>query len=683
MATITGNPTRAIRRYTPPDGFDDLPFTYVFNGDDLVDGTDARNQLVYIEGGLGDFILRRVVGLDTVVNPVGGQFQIEDDFLRYIQADPVFVNGGGELPIVPELRYRELGAIRFDLYNVLVLDPPIFPQFTFQNSLAGRGGGAGGSDQFGLFLTPIQGPDPSNGGAPGVTVANSIGVMAALPDGSAPGYMGSEILPSNASGWETQLDLISGTGVIATATMGQPAFQGNTAVIGFQNDTTYPNGSAFACVRDMAGNWSIQQQLIPGDTAPQGNFGSSCGVFGNIAVVLSAVGSGPAIYVYQRTGTVWTQIQQFQPPVASTVVLSLGAMTISQLFIVGVDSVTGTGKVYVYTFNSGAFQLVQTLAEGGGNDFFGISVSSDGTTLVIGGGLSTTGLAYVYIPGSGGTWSLSQTLVGSDTVSGDDFGYGVAVSGALMVIGARNASVGAVAFAGAAYVFIYSGGVFYQSQKLTAPTPTTLTYFGWSTAAFAGNKSWVAIGAPALGNVTFEGHVYFYQTGFIDAFSVFKSQIAFQGVRRVRHIAPKEPTYKYKPKFFVYTLPVTIDVLGLTAGQPTAPITVYQNISDYDFDLYALMFTYVGAQGPLPLNTFYTKLWLYDSVKHQLSNLPVLDLYYNGAPGSKFQNGAIVPTLFYPQEAQIRVDIFSLLADAAVLPVTMTIHFIGRQRYPC
>jgi len=107
------------RSYAPPNGFEDFPFTYVFNADLLVDGLDARNQFVYIEGGLGDFILRRIVGLDSVVNPSGGQFQIEDDLLTYIQADPVFASGGGELAIVPETRYRETGAIRFDLYKVL------------------------------------------------------------------------------------------------------------------------------------------------------------------------------------------------------------------------------------------------------------------------------------------------------------------------------------------------------------------------------------------------------------------------------------------------------------------------------------------------------------------------------------------------------------------------------------
>ena len=687
-ATMTGNPARSIRRYTPPDGFDDLPFTYVFNGDDLVNGTNARNQFVYIEGGLGDFILRRVVGLDTVVNPVGGQFQIEDDFLRYIQADPVFVNGGGELPIVPELRYRELGAIRFDLYNVLVLDPPITPQFTFQNKINGAGGSGGVSDDFGIFVSPVLGPDGSSDPPNGV-VNNTVLVGADLPRGiGAPGYADAIVQAGTPTGgWISQLDLIPGTGVAVNASMGAPGMNGNTAVIGFPTSAApFVNGAAFACVRSSTGAWSIQQQLVPGDGAPQGSYGLSQAIFGNLAAVCSTEGGSGGIYIFKRVGTVWTEVQQFQPAdIGPSDSMTVCAMTATQLFIGASTQNSSAGAVYVYTLNAaGLFVLTQKLL-GAPADLFGISVGTDGNTLVIGAVNTgaTPGKVYVYQPAAGGTWTLLQTLTSPDGVADDAFGNGVAVSGALIVIGARNAAIGAATTAGAAYIFIYNAGLFGFSQKLQAPTPTVQTYFGWSVGAWAGNTSWVIVGAPAVGNAAVEGTVYFFKTGFIDAFSVFKSQIAFQGVRRVRHLAPKEPTYKYKPKHFVYTLPVTIDVLGLTAGQPTAPITVYQNISDYDFDLYALMFSYAGALGPLSLESFYTKIWLYDAVKHQLSNLPVLDLFYNGAPGSKYQNGAIVPTLFYPQESQIRFDIFSLIANAAILPVTMTIHMIGRQRYPC
>jgi hypothetical protein len=42
----------------------------------------------------------------------------------------------------------------------------------------------------------------------------------------------------------------------------------------------------------------------------------------------------------------------------------------------------------------------------------------------------------------------------------------------------------------------------------------------------------------------------------------------------------------------------------------------------------------------------------------------------------------VVPTLHYPKESKIRIDVTSLVSDSTLLPVTMTIHMVGRQRIP-
>ena len=384
--------------------------------------------------------------------------------------------------------------------------------FVFQNTLSGSNFPAA-SDEFGLFLTPMQGADGSTS-PPNGAVKNSLGIWAPLSGagGAAPGYMASVIegtIGTSPSNWLNQLNLIPGTGVPGSTDSGQPAFNGNTAIISYADNAAFPNGCAFACVRSNAGVWSIQQQLIPGDGAPQQNFGAACGVFGNLAVVVSSIGHGPALYAYARTGNVWAQIQQFQPTVGPNVVLGMGAMTGNQLFITATDQVALTSAVYVYTFIGGVYVLTQTLTQGGASDFFGMSVSCDGNTLVIGGSLTTTGKAFVYTQ-SGGLWTLQQTLVGSDSAASDQFGAGVAVNGTLMIVGAYHATVGIVAAAGAAYVFQFANGTWTQTQKITAQVPTTATYFGWAVAAFAGSPSWVAIAAPAIGSATIEGSVSFY-----------------------------------------------------------------------------------------------------------------------------------------------------------------------------
>lgn len=381
--------------------------------------------------------------------------------------------------------------------------------FTFTNKLFGRGG-TPASDDFGLYLSPIQGPDGSSYPPDGL-IRNSIAVQADLTDGSAPGYAEIFVSPFTGAGWQAQLDLIPGNGVSAATSMGQPGFNGNTAVIGYYvGDATFPDGTAFACVRDTSGNWSIQQRLVPGDGAPQGNYGISCAVFGNIAVVVSNVGSGPAVYVFVRTGSTWTQVQQFQPgDIGPSDNLQVAAMTGNQLFLSADEQNSNQGAIYVYNLVGGMYNQVQKLV-GAAGDFFGISASSDGSTLVVGAPGNGAGKAYVYTPAGGGTWTLLTTLISSDGSAGDDFGYGVAVNGTLMAVGARNATVGIVTFAGAAYIFQFAAGTWTQTQKLVSTVPTTLTYFGWSTSVYAGNPSWVVVGQPAIGNATVEGSAFFF-----------------------------------------------------------------------------------------------------------------------------------------------------------------------------
>jgi hypothetical protein len=264
-------------------------------------------------------------------------------------------------------------------------------------------------------------------------------------------------------------------------------------------------------VRSTNGAWSIQQRLIPGDGAPQGGYGGSTCVFGNIAVVGSTVSAAPAIYAFARSGSTWVQTQQFQPAdIGASDGLTVAAMTGKQLFLSAINQNANQGAVYVYTLIGGVFLQTQKLV-GAAGDFFGISVSCDGNTLVIGAPGNGVGKAYIYTTAGGGIWTLLTTVTSSDGAGGDLFGNGVAVNGTLMCIGARDATVGIVTFAGAAYIFQFAAGAWTQTQKLVSTVPTTLTYFGWATSVFAGNPSWVAVGQPAVGNAGVEGATFFFK----------------------------------------------------------------------------------------------------------------------------------------------------------------------------
>jgi len=127
--------------YTVPPGYYDLPFSWIYEGADLTDGSNVLNQVVPILGGYGDFVLRRIVGADTIVNPSGGKIQVRDRSLNYIQSDPLFAQCAPDIAIAPELFYPENGGIRFDLYKVLretgfVIPgaPAIYSQLCFQGA---------------------------------------------------------------------------------------------------------------------------------------------------------------------------------------------------------------------------------------------------------------------------------------------------------------------------------------------------------------------------------------------------------------------------------------------------------------------------------------------------------------------------------------------------------------------
>ena len=115
-------------------------------------------------------------------------------------------------------------------------------------------------------------------------------------------------------------------------------------------------------------------------------------------------------------------------------------------------------------------------------DLFGNSVSVSGDTAIIGAPNDDNdkGSAYAFTRAADGSWSQQQKLQAGDGAAGDNFGNSVSVSGDTAVIGA----LGADSWAGAAYAFTGSDGIWSQQQKLTATegTATDADMFGRSVA---------------------------------------------------------------------------------------------------------------------------------------------------------------------------------------------------------
>ncbi|HET9622075.1 MAG TPA: hypothetical protein VFP84_11955 [Kofleriaceae bacterium] len=162
------------------------------------------------------------------------------------------------------------------------------------------------------------------------------------------------------------------------------------------------------------------------------------------------------------------------------------------------DAGGNAGAAYVFT-RSGA-RWVQTAklhsSDGHGNDDFGAAIAIDGTTIVVGAPdaetpTSDAGAAYVFVL-SGGAWIEQAKLVASDGFSEQQLGSAVALSGDTAVLGTIHDGGGAL------YVFVRSGTTWTQQAKLTAADGAPGDQLGVSV-AIAGDT--VLAGAPGGGGV--------------------------------------------------------------------------------------------------------------------------------------------------------------------------------------
>lgn len=143
------------------------------------------------------------------------------------------------------------------------------------------------------------------------------------------------------------------------------------------------------------------------------------------------------------------------------------------------------GSAYVLVRSGGAWveQAKLTASDAAFQDLFGHSVAIDGDTLVVGardddhaGGLDA-GSAYVFVRAAG-VWSEQAKLTASDAADLDRFGMSVAISGDTLIVGAVFDDNAGGSDAGAAYVFVRSGGAWAEQAKLVAEDGAAIDYFG-------------------------------------------------------------------------------------------------------------------------------------------------------------------------------------------------------------
>jgi hypothetical protein len=132
-------------------------------------------------------------------------------------------------------------------------------------------------------------------------------------------------------------------------------------------------------------------------------------------------------------------------------------------------------------------QAELTAAQGAALDVFGSSVAVSGDTALVGAphhtvpGKPNAGAAYVFVR-SGGYWTLQAELNPIDAVASDEFGTSVALSGDTALVGVPLQSIAGTYRVGAAYVFTRSGGAWTQQARLLAADGGSDYRFGSSVA---------------------------------------------------------------------------------------------------------------------------------------------------------------------------------------------------------
>lgn len=274
----------------------------------------------------------------------------------------------------------------------------------------------------------------------------------------------------------------------------------------------------------------VEQKVTADDGVAGDVFGFSVAIDGNTALIGAVQGAAApsgvdnggagAVYVFTQSGGTWTQTQELAADDGAdndqfgyAVALHGDTAVIGAAFA-AINGNTNQGAAYVFTNAGGTWTQTQKLVadDGAAADQLGWSVALDGDIAVLGAhgatiaGNFAQGAAYVFTA-SGGSWSQTAKLTADDGIGNDQLGYAVALHGDTAVVTAPNATVGANAVQGAAYLYTNSGGVWTQAQKLFANDGTANENFGFSV-AFDGVTALVSSPFATVGANMFQGAVY-------------------------------------------------------------------------------------------------------------------------------------------------------------------------------
>ncbi|MEP6916549.1 MAG: FG-GAP-like repeat-containing protein, partial [Acidobacteriota bacterium] len=317
--------------------------------------------------------------------------------------------------------------------------------------------------------------------------------------------------------WTQQGPKLVGTGAVGSALQGWSVSisgDGNTAIVGGIYDNSEV-GAAWIWTR-AGGVWTPQGPKLVGSGGAGGSERGYCvslSFDGNTAIVggdrdNSFVG---AAWVWTRSGGVWSQ-QGGKLVGAGAVGSALqgGSVALSgdgnTAIVGGASDNSIDGAAWIWIRNAGVWtqqggKLVGSGAAGHGNQGWSVSLSTDGSTAMVGGKADDThtGAAWVWTR-SAGLWSQrGNKLVGSGAVGSAAQGWSVSVSadGGTAIVG----GFGDNGRAGAAWVFAIPACTFSLAAPATS-IPASLASGSVTLTASDPTCAWTAISHSEFITVT-------------------------------------------------------------------------------------------------------------------------------------------------------------------------------------
>lgn len=304
--------------------------------------------------------------------------------------------------------------------------------------------------------------------------------------------------------------LTAGDGAVARG-YSNVALSGDIAVVGArEDDQRATDAGAVYVYRRSGGAWVQQAKLTASDASVNAAFGWSVAIDGDTIVVgspRSATLAG-ALYVFTRSGDTWTQ--QAKLLASDGVMPDQLGMSVSisggTILAGAIGKASGAGAAYVFTNSAGGWiqQAKLTASDPAANDVFGYSVALLSDTAIVSSFNKNNGAGAVYIfSRSSESWTQQAKLLAGDSAVGGSFGVSTAISGDTVLVGALTKNT-----TGAAYVFTRSGGNWTQQAKLVPSGFTQPSYFG-SSVALSGNTALIGADADATAG-TFAGGAFMY-----------------------------------------------------------------------------------------------------------------------------------------------------------------------------